>query len=286
VSDESKQSALDALQKSTKAKLAQTPGITHTGQQTREYYEAQKKALDDWRENLVSNIDGAKNKNQEYLNQIAHIYNVRMKEIYAKSLADSRNWSDGVERALLSYSNSAMNAAANAEKVFSTAASRAEDFLTKAVMNAKFSFDSLKDFALSVIEDISRAMIRESITGPLMSGLSGMMGGMGSFSGLFGMFHEGGVVGSSHVPHRLLPRDFLNHAPRLHSGLAADEYPAILQRGETVISKNAGFKSKESGNVNIIFNITTPNVQSFMDSRGQIMASIAGEMDRFRQRNR
>jgi len=51
----------------------------------------------------------------------------------------------------------------------------------------------------------------------------------GGFLG--GLFHEGGVVGQSKVPMRFIPM------PRLHSGLRANEFPAILERGETVFSK-------------------------------------------------
>ena len=33
----------------------------------------------------------------------------------------------------------------------------------------------------------------------------------------------------------MLPADTFSNAPRLHSGLRSDEYPAILQKGEEVI---------------------------------------------------
>ena len=44
-------------------------------------------------------------------------------------------------------------------------------------------------------------------------------------------------------------------------------------------------KNTRMGGNNVTFNITTPNAQSFMDSRGQIMAKFAGEMQRSRTRN-
>jgi hypothetical protein len=73
-------------------------------------------------------------------------------------------------------------------------------------------------------------------------------------------------------------------APRYHSGgiagLMPDEVPAILQRGETVLPKNT-----KMGSPNIVMNISTPNAQSFMDSQGQIMSRLAGQMQRFRTRN-
>jgi hypothetical protein len=52
-----------------------------------------------------------------------------------------------------------------------------------------------------------------------------------------GIYHSGGVVGATQVPLRWVPPSTFANAPRLHSGLASDEYAAILQRGETVIPK-------------------------------------------------
>jgi hypothetical protein len=65
--------------------------------------------------------------------------------------------------------------------------------------------------------------------------MAGMPGGGGG--GLMSFFHEGGIVGETTVPKRELPAATFIGAPRLHSGLAGDEFPAILQRGETVIPK-------------------------------------------------
>jgi len=61
--------------------------------------------------------------------------------------------------------------------------------------------------------------------------------------------HGGGVVGETYIPsHPVNPAVFIN-APRLHSGLAGDEFPAILQRGETVIPK---------GKAGAVYHITIP----------------------------
>jgi len=92
------------------------------------------------------------------------------------------------------------------------------------------------------------------------------------------------------VPSRQMPSHLFALAPRLHSGLMPDEFPAILQRGETVLPKHIKLdqmkNEKTDSNINIAFNISTPNAQSFTESQGQIMAMLAGEMDRYRRRNR
>ena len=51
--------------------------------------------------------------------------------------------------------------------------------------------------------------------------------------------HSGGMVGGANFGKRVSPFVFAG-APRLHNGLAADEYPAILQRGETVTPRGMG----------------------------------------------
>jgi TP901 family phage tail tape measure protein len=78
----------------------------------------------------------------------------------------------------------------------------------------------------------------------LTSGLGGGGGGGGG-GGLFGfigslfggIFHGGGVVGQGGTP-ALLPAGLFTHAPRYHSGLKGNEFPAILQRGESVLTKD------------------------------------------------
>jgi hypothetical protein len=158
----------------------------------------------------------------------------------------------------------------------------------------------------SIEQDILRSVIRQNITGPIASGLSSMLGGGASGgSGIFGslfsgisnmfggsagggglsslfssIFHEGGVVGETTTAGRMLPAFAFAHAPRFHNGLMPDEFPAILQKGETVIPRN-----KKVGGTHVTFNISTPNAQSFMDSKGQIMAKFAGEMQRHKMRN-
>lgn len=57
--------------------------------------------------------------------------------------------------------------------------------------------------------------------------------------GFAGAMHTGGVVGTDNpVSYRIVPNMAFSGAPRLHGGyLAPDEYPAILQRGESVLTR-------------------------------------------------
>lgn len=81
-----------------------------------------------------------------------------------------------------------------------------------------------------------------SILGQLFGGGSGTRYASGIKSGQYvGLFHSGGVVGSSRVGRQVNPAVFAG-AERYHNGgmpgLRSDEVPAILQKGEIVLPKN------------------------------------------------
>jgi hypothetical protein len=73
--------------------------------------------------------------------------------------------------------------------------------------------------------------------GGLFGGGGGGLGGLGDFAD-FSAFHGGGVVGSlsgGYLSRRVAVSAFRG-APRFHEGLNSDEFPAILQRGERVLT--------------------------------------------------
>jgi hypothetical protein len=63
-----------------------------------------------------------------------------------------------------------------------------------------------------------------------------------------GYAHRGWVVGQGPVSHKSVPADLFTFARRFHRGLGPDEFPAILQKGERVIPKDA----KPSIEINLI----------------------------------
>jgi lambda family phage tail tape measure protein len=251
--------------------------------QTKPSFDVAKQALDDWKARVIEDLGGATEANQKYVDLIEQIYSVKLKDIYNKSLLDSDKWEDGASRALKRYADDATNAAKNAEQLFSSAASKVEDTLVDMVTTGEFSFKKLGDLVQSIEQDILRMFIRQQITGPIAGALGDFVKGSGGdiFGSIFSsIFHDGGVVGASSVARRAVPSHLFAGAPRFHNGLMPDEFPAILQKGETVLPRN----SKMGGN-NITFNITTPNAQSFMDSQGQIMSKLATQLGRHKSRN-
>lgn len=111
------------------------------------------------------------------------------------------------------------------------------------------------------------------------------------------LFHTGGVVGqSSGLSRRVSPALFMN-APRYHTGgiagLKPDEVPAILQKGERVLTKGqqiaAASANSNTGNagtrVTVVQNITTPNPDSFRRSGDQMAVDGIRAFNRAVRRN-
>lgn len=108
-------------------------------------------------------------------------------------------------------------------------------------------------------------------------GSFGTTGEMGGFFGMIGskIFHSGGVVGKANTPTRMINPSIFAFAPKLHSGLAPDEFPAILQRGETVIPKDRSVKSGVS--VSIPIHVELPN-QAISSGMNPAEAKYLGTM--------
>ena len=103
--------------------------------------------------------------------------------------------------------------------------------------------------------------------------------------GLFGFkFHGGGVVGMEGTP-TWMPAQVFRNAPRFHDGafLKPDEVPAILQRGERVLSRAeaAGYeRGARSTPIVLNFAVQTPDAASFRRAQSQITADMAAALKR------
>lgn len=122
------------------------------------------------------------------------------------------------------------------------------------VRGSKTAVEAIADMMYQLAEYILKITLQESIAKPisgllvkggtaLVGAAMGMFGGGGGGAGAYdtawatSSLHSGGRVGYSASPMRQVPSSMFDFAPRLHGGLAGDEYPAILQKGETVIPK-------------------------------------------------
>lgn len=107
---------------------------------------------------------------------------------YADLLEKQRDWTNGATEALQNYYDEAQNVAKGTNDLFTHAFQNMEDALVEFVKTGKLSFASLVD---SIISDIARLIIRQSITGPLAGALNGLFGG-----GIFGGGGPGGGFSS------------------------------------------------------------------------------------------
>ena len=147
-----------------------------------------------------------------------------------RRLQASTAWRDGAKRALLSYVDAAQNAGRSAEHFMQRSLRGMEDALTTFVTGGKLSFAGLVD---SIVADLARLAVRQSIVAPLAASLGLAVGG----GGIFGtVAHAGGIAGHG-GRQRLVAPEVFRAAPRLHrGGIAGDEVPAILRRGEGVFT--------------------------------------------------
>jgi lambda family phage tail tape measure protein len=200
-----------------------------------------------------------------------------------RALHSSQAWSDGATRFLKDYVAESNDAAAATERAFANAFSGAEDALVGFIASGRLEFQGLVD---SVVADLARMTVRQTITAPIASGLqSGFTGG-----GLFGLFHEGGIVGERPLAIRYADAAMFEHAPRYHgggfagSGLLPDEVPIIARRGELVVPpervRREEKTAREQRPITVVVNVTAADASSFRASQGQIAADMARAIDR------
>jgi Prophage tail length tape measure protein/Lambda phage tail tape-measure protein (Tape_meas_lam_C) len=152
--------------------------------------------------------------------------------------------------------------------------SAAEEAVGEFVRSGKLDMRSL---VTSMLADFAQVSARRFLLGPLASALTGTLGRLGpTFASVL---HAGGLAGS-HAPQRLVPAFAFADAPRLHgggvAGLRPDEVPAILQRGERVLSRAEarGFdRARGDGGVSVT--IVARDAESFRQSRTQVASDIA-----------
>ncbi|WP_426034806.1 phage tail tape measure C-terminal domain-containing protein [Cypionkella sp. TWP1-2-1b2] len=181
-----------------------------------------------------------------------------------------------VTAALSDYASKARDIGADVGQALVGAFQSAEDAVGEFVKTGKLNFG---DLVTSILADLAKLAVRKSVLGPIADILSGALGGIG---GIFApVLHSGGMVGST-MSGRMIPALAFAGAPRMHSGgwagLRPDEVPAILQKGERVLSRRelaAQGGSQAGGGQNIAVTINARDAQSFRQSRVQVASDIA-----------
>ncbi len=175
-----------------------------------------------------------------------------------------------VTAALSDYASKAREIGGDIGQSLVGAFQSAENAVGQFVKTGKLNF---RDLVTSLLADLAQLAARRFILGPIANALSGVFSGAG---GIFAnVLHAGGKVGSA-GPSRMVPAMAFAAAPRMHDGgmvgLRHDEVPAILQRGERVLSRREA-QAYGAGGVNVT--IMARDAESFRQSRTQVAADIA-----------
>jgi lambda family phage tail tape measure protein len=186
----------------------------------------------------------------------------------------SRTWQYGAKSALKTYTEEISNAAKQTEKFMTNSFHSIEDALVEFATTGKLNFRSL---ATSIISDLVRIQIQQSIMKPLTGALGGMFasGLGGAFGGLFG----GGAAGISGTINSTVGSSALNPGGAF-GGFSFDGggytgsdsrsggldgkggFMALLHPQETVIDHTRGQSFGGGVSVNVIVNAGTGTVDA------------------------
>jgi len=161
-------------------------------------------------------------------------------DLYAKKIAKLYEWNDAMHESL---DTTKLLVKEYYQDIYSGFSEGFEDFFSGIIKGNKSVVDAFRDMGnkiLNIFEDMIAKMAAKKMMdvffGSTTSGLGGAI-----FSGLkmlVGSKHHGGVISNTTPKYRHVEPSVFANAPRFHSGLLNDEFPAILQKGEQVIPKN------------------------------------------------
>jgi len=144
----------------------------------------------------------------------------------------------GIQKATDSYREMSMVVANVAEAATQQFASGFTDAFMAFANGTKTAKQAFLDFAKTFLDSIAKMIMQQLILNAISQFLS--PGATYNASGGYyegKVVHSGGVIGDAGMASATFPAALFAGAPRLHNGLAGDEFPAILQRGETVIPR-------------------------------------------------
>jgi lambda family phage tail tape measure protein len=216
-----------------------------------------------WHDEALAGLDATREGYASFAAQVEAIYQNLLSEARAKDLESSRLWEDGLTRGFKAVLDEAEDMASQTERLVRNAFKGMEDALVSFVTTGKFDF---KSFADSIIADLLRIQIRQSITQPIANALGSI-----NFGAFFGAAHTGGVIGVDSLQSRQVSPTVFAGAPKFHSGgVIGEEVPIIAKRGETVFTPGqirALNDQRSSASVNVEVNVI--NKANGVDARVQ-----------------
>lgn len=133
----------------------------------------------------------------------------------------------------------------------------------------------------AILSEIMQTMLQLAVINPLKNALfGGNAATLADVGGILGSVHHGGGIVGQPTQTRLVPAFAFANAPRLHrGGIAGDEVPAILRRGEEVLTTADPRHRRNQAEPaqNITINISAPggDPQQIRRSIGRAASELA-----------
>lgn len=216
-------------------------------------------------------------------------------EIADARLAVNNEWLAGVKEGFDTYISDAADSVKSLSSLTNNWLNSLDSTLADFFVNGKAGW---KDMLSAMWKDFVQFYIRTQITAPLYSAAMGYMQGMFGASGASGAAinytgaeaslyagysHSGWEdVGRSSTNRIQVPASAFYSAPRLHNGLKEDEFPAILQRGERVLSRAEVSSSKGSSGDSSGLNISiyeAPGTQATVNRSGNTLEILINQVE-------
>lgn len=238
------------------------------------YEQAMAKA-DEWKANALKNLDASSKDYEKYKEQISQVYDNMVKKADEVALKSSKSLEDGFKRGVVNLQEELSDFASLSESAVKNAFNNMENVLADFVATGKAN---IADLVQSIVSDFAKIAIRQSITQPLMAGISSYFG--------FATAHSGGIVGADSLATKSASVTSFIGAPRFHSGgIVGDEVPIIAKRGEGVFTreqmKALGDNAKVPVYVDINVHNNAPNTQaratSNRDNNGNVSIDVIVE---------
>lgn len=166
---------------------------------------------------------------------------------------ETRDLFKGIESSFESRGSAAFETVAKSLASLANGTAKLKDvFASVGQAFGNFAAGMLMDIAKIILRTELLALAQKLIGSPANAATGAAASGLMSlFTTAAAVAHDGGTVGGSGVVRQINPAAF-HAAVRFHTGgmvgLSADEVPAILQRGEQVISKS-GVRAAANGNI-------------------------------------
>jgi len=231
--------------------------LSELGRMDEKTYQFRKKLLDDELKDYAKFIEDKALLDQWYDEQV--------RKLDIERLKSSDSLTDGFKSAQLEMANEIKTFGEIGNEV----AYKIRDSFANAFADMILDAKDFKEAATGFLKSIASAMVQimsMQIATKLMMGF-----GFGASTAPAGDInpamanyaHSGGIVGAG-MQQKAIPQMVFSQAPRLHAGLQADEFPAILQRGERVIPKG-----QAAGGANVEVNVINQTGRPVDAEKGQ-----------------